>query len=218
MQMQKEMSGASTMMFWLIVAIAAIALIWAWFMPVEISVAALGQIYYLGEPQAVDAGPGGVTYSPLAKSFAHVERDAALIQIAPEDGEPFTVGAPDEGALIWQRSLIKGDRVQEGERIAVVYPDDPLGLLIRLSDQDIRKVELGMDVRVKLDAFPMQDYGVLYGKIVDITPELGANGLIDTQVLVSLEGVSSNIALRPGLIASADVIIGRTTLLRRILR
>ena len=140
--MRKELSAANNIMFWLIVAAAVSALAWAYFMPVEISVAALGQISYLGEPQAVIASHGGTAEAPSVKSFEHVDRGDALIRVMPDSGQTVTVSAPGDGALIWQRGLISGDRIMAGERLAIVYPDEPLGLLIRLSDRDMRKIEL----------------------------------------------------------------------------
>ena len=207
-------------MFWLIVASAAAALIWAYFMPIEVSVAAMGQIHYMGEPQAVSAEHSGVVRQTYVKSFAHVEKGAPVISVLPDEttaGKPITVSAPGNGALIWQRGYIQGDRVQANERLAIVYPDEPLGLLIRLSDNDIRKIDTGMTVRVRLDAYPYQDYGVLYGTVSGISPTLDVNGQISTDVLVTLADVTPEMALRPGLTAVTEIITGQTTLLKQIL-
>ena len=216
--MKNDLSKFSAAMYWLILAAVAVALVWAYFMPQEIIVAAAGQIHYLGEPQAVSAIADGTAESPQVKSFDHVDEGATLIHIVSDRGRTYALSAPGGGAAIWTRSLIKGDRVQENERIAVIYPDDTMGMLIHLSDRDVRKIDVGMQVRIRLDAYPFQDYGAVYGTVYDITPELGAGGRIETYVLVSLDDVSPAITLRPGLSASADIIVGHTTLLRRLLR
>ena len=215
--MKKELSKASMMMYWIIVASAVAVLIWAYFMPVEISVSATGQIHYLGEPHAITAGPGGIVEARQAKSFTHVDEGAALIRILPDGGQAFDVASPGDGAVIWYRSLIRGDRVQADERLAALYPDDTYGLLIRLSDRDVRKIEPGMQVRISLDAYPFQEYGMVYGTVHDVTLELNASGWVDVDVLITLDSDTSAMTLRPGLTASADILVGRTTLLRQLL-
>lgn len=110
-----------------------------------------------------------------------------------------------------------GQVVQPGQTIAEVAPQSaPLVLLAILSNQEAGFVKTGMPVKVKMDAYPYQDYGILPGKVISISPDakrderLGA--VYQVQVAIERNYVTARdqiIKFKPGQTATADIVIRR---------
>ncbi len=227
--MKKELSFTYNLLF-LILATTLAGVLWAYFLPVELSILARGQISFLGEPRALSAANDGIVEKVLVKMASEVSNEQVvltyyqskdgLLEANDEDVKLRSLRNTIDGVLMWQRDLMSGDRVREGERLAVVYPATPLGLEIHLQDRDLGRVQQGMTVRISLDAYPYQNYGVVYGKVQDfslqISPEPGRE--MELVVLVSIEKTPQEaIRLRPGLAANVEIITGKTNLLKKLL-
>jgi hemolysin D len=108
-----------------------------------------------------------------------------------------------------------GEVVQPGKTIAEVAPKDaPLVLSAKIPNREAGFIKKDMPVKVKLDAYPYQDYGVISGKVTSISAdakedekfgeiynvevELERNYVIDRQ---------DRVAFKAGQTASADIII-----------
>lgn len=228
--MKKELSAFTYTLFYLILAIALAGVSWAYFLPVELSILARGQVGFLGEPQALSAAHNGIVEKVLVKTASEVSNDQEILTYRsrdagfdPANGEEaklLSLQNTADGVLMWQRELMRGDMVREGERLAVVYPAAPVGIEIHLQDRELGRVQQGMTVRIALDAYPHQNYGVIYGKVQDFSlqmgPEPGREMVL--VVLVSIEKIPrESIRLRPGLAANVEIITGKSSLLKKIL-
>lgn len=110
-----------------------------------------------------------------------------------------------------------GEVVQAGQTIAEMAPQNaPLVLSAILANEQAGFVKTGMPVQIKLDAYPYQDYGIVPGKVISISPDakpdqrLGA--VYRVEVELARNYVTANnqtINFRPGQTASADIIIRR---------
>lgn len=228
--MKKEMSAATYTLFYLILATALAGVIWAYFLPVELSILARGQVSFLGEPRALSATHNGIVEKVLVKTASEVSNDQEILSYRSRDAvfddvkgggtKLQSLQNTADGVLMWQRELMRGDMVREGERLAVVYPAAPIGLEIHLLDRDLGRVQQGMTVRIALDAYPHQNYGVIYGEVQDFSLQMGPEPgrEMELVVLVSIEKISREaIRLRPGLVANVEIITGKTTLLKKVL-
>ena len=64
-----------------------------------------------------------------------------------------------------------GSVVQPGQMLAQIAPKNtPFVLKAKIASQDSGFLEKGMPVKMKFDAYPFQDYGVLAGKVKWISP------------------------------------------------
>jgi HlyD family secretion protein len=125
---------------------------------------------------------------------------------APVDGVVSSLNIPNPGEV-----------VQPGQTIAEMAPQNaPLVLSASLPNQEAGFVKIGMPAQVKLDAFPYQDYGMVTGKVLSISPDakpderLGA--VYRVQVALDRSYVTANhqtIKLKAGQTASAEIIIRR---------
>jgi len=123
--------------------------------------------------------------------------------------------APVTGVISALNIRNTGEVVQPGETIAEVTPNHaPLVLEVSLPNREAGFVKTGMPVQVKFDAFPYQNYGVIPGKVVSISPDAKTDERLGVfyRVEVSLDrdSVKANNQtwkLKAGQTATAEIVI-----------
>ncbi|MCU0569792.1 MAG: HlyD family type I secretion periplasmic adaptor subunit [Oculatellaceae cyanobacterium Prado106] len=129
--------------------------------------------------------------------------------------------APVSGLISTLKVRNSGEVTQPGQTFAEIAPENtPLILSALLPNQEAGLVKLGMQVQVKLDAFPYQDYGTILGKVTAIAPDAQSHekfGLVYpieiTLDRTTMRDQQQSIRLKAGQTAQADII----TRQRRIL-
>ncbi|MTJ11215.1 HlyD family efflux transporter periplasmic adaptor subunit [Anabaena sp. UHCC 0187] len=128
------------------------------------------------------------------------------------------VRSPIDGTIFELPIKKPGSVVQPGQMIAQVAPKNAaLILKARMPSQHSGFVKVGMPVKIKFDAYPFQEYGILSGRITWISPnskiqENSSNRIETYELDIALENPyiqvgNKQIALIPGQTASAEVII-----------
>lgn len=80
--------------------------------------------------------------------------------------------APVAGTVFQLPISKPGAVVQPGQNIAQLAPhDSPLVLRARMSSSESGFLEVGLPVKVKFDAYPFQDYGIVTGSLTWISPD-----------------------------------------------
>jgi HlyD family secretion protein len=91
-------------------------------------------------------------------------------------------------------------------------------------NKDIAFIETGLPVKLKFDAFPFQDYGIVDGTVIEVSPDAQTDKdsnsfykvmIAPRQTEISAKG--KNVSLRPGLALSAEIVTERKTILGLIL-
>jgi multidrug efflux pump subunit AcrA (membrane-fusion protein) len=98
-----------------------------------------------------------------AKSFAEALRAQmdSLRILAPVDGSVSNLTLTGAGEL-----------VSVGTTVMELIPDGgQLVAEVQIANKDIAQLRLGMPTKIKLDAYPYQDWGVLTGKVVEISQD-----------------------------------------------
>jgi len=123
--------------------------------------------------------------------------------------------APVDGAISSLNLRNSGEVVQVGQTIAEIAPENaPLILHAILPNREAGFAKVGMPVQVKFDAFPYQEYGMVSGKVISISPDakpdekLGA--VYRVEVALDRNSVTANnqtIQFKSGQTASADIVI-----------
>jgi hemolysin D len=128
------------------------------------------------------------------------------------------VRSPIDG-IIFELPITKpGAVVQPGQRIAQIAPQNAgIVLKAQMPSQDSGFLKVGMPVKVKFDAYPFQEYGIVEGKVTWISPDSKVSqtpqGNIENYELeVSLDKTyvdngNKRITLTAGQTANAEVII-----------
>ncbi len=128
------------------------------------------------------------------------------------------VRSPIDGTIFELPVTKPGEVVQVGQRIAHIAPQNsPIVLKANIPIQDSGFLNVGMSVKVKFDAFPFQEYGIVEGKVAWISPDSKINqtpqGNIETyelEIVLEQNYVQSGakrIPLNPGQTANAEVIL-----------
>ncbi len=128
------------------------------------------------------------------------------------------IRSPIDGTIFELPIKKPGSVVQLGEMIAQIAPQNAaLILKARMPSQNSGFVKVGMPVKIKFDAYPFQEYGILSGHINWISPnskiqENSGNRIETYELDITLENPyiqvgNKQIPLTPGQTASAEVII-----------
>jgi hemolysin D len=108
-----------------------------------------------------------------------------------------------------------GEVVQPGKTVAEIAPKGaPLVLSAKVPNREAGFIKKDMPVKVKLDAYPYQDYGVISGKVTSVSADAKEDEKLGEiyNVEVELErnyvlDRQDRIAFKAGQTASADIII-----------
>ena len=224
--MGNKMPAYTFVLYYLILALVLAGVIWAYFLPVEITVAGRGFVSFLGEPQAVSAPLDATVDSVRSRGASTVKKGDILLDFraqraeTPEETAAAAIPSPADGVLLWQRDLLRGDFIRAGERLALVYPASPIGVKVYLPEKDMGRIKAGMPVRISLDAYPYQNYGLIRGTVRDFVLEnSGDPGReMHLALYVNLEETSQELSnIKPGLAANVEIITGKTRLLKQML-
>ncbi|MEH2226305.1 HlyD family efflux transporter periplasmic adaptor subunit [Nostoc sp.] len=128
------------------------------------------------------------------------------------------VRSPINGVIFELPTTKAGAVVQVGQRIAQIAPTKTdFVLRANMPNQDSGFLKLGMPVKIKFDAYPFQEYGIVQGKVTWISPDSKVSqtpqGNIETYELeITLDqqyvqNGNKRIRLGAGQTANAEVII-----------
>ncbi|WP_353931154.1 HlyD family efflux transporter periplasmic adaptor subunit [Okeanomitos corallinicola TIOX110] len=134
-----------------------------------------------------------------------------------KDGE--TIKAPVAGT-IYKIEATKGP-VQSGEELLSIVPEGEEMLLeVKVLNRDIGFIRQGMKAKVKLATFPFQEFGVVDGEVINISP----NAVIDEKLglvfptRIKLNQHSMNlrgkkVEFTPGMSANAEIVTRKKSVL-----
>lgn len=124
--------------------------------------------------------------------------------------------------------LVKGDYLSSGTQVLSILPEESsmYKAYIYVSNEDIGKLEVGMDVKFNVYAYPNTDYGYLTGEITKISEDLKVDSSSSTSyylveaALDSVEMIDENgdsVQLKSGMACNAKIITERESILKYLL-
>lgn len=128
------------------------------------------------------------------------------------------VKAPVAGTVFDLPIEAEGAVVQPGNRLLEIAPQGtPLILRAQMATSESGSVTKGMPVKIKFDAYPFQDFGIIEGKLIEVSPTTSEIDTSEGKTLAYDLKIELNqtcmptpkecITLRPGDTAIAEVII-----------
>ncbi len=128
------------------------------------------------------------------------------------------VRSPINGVIFELPTTKAGAVVQAGQRVAQIAPKNAdFVLKANMPNQDSGFLKLGMPVKVKFDAYPFQEYGIVEGKVTWISPDSkvsqtpqGNTESYELEITLDqqyVENGNKRIPLSAGQTANAEVII-----------
>ena len=129
--------------------------------------------------------------------------------------EKRSLRSPVAGTVLAFNVVNTGKVVQSGETVAEIAPQgSPLVLSAVLPDREAGFVEKGMAAQVKFDAYSYQDYGVIPGKVISVSPDTKTDEKLGAVYRVKIElernyitNDLKKILFKPGQTATADIVI-----------
>ena len=149
----------------------------------------------------------------LAEVQSKIAETEHLVAAARTKLEQMYLYAPVDGIVSSLNVKNNGEVTQPGQTIAEIAPEGaPLMLSAVLPNRDAGFVREGMDVQIKFDAFPYQDYGIVSGTVTSISPDtkvdekLGAVYTVEIALESSSAIAAQRMQLKAGQTASAEII------------
>lgn len=132
--------------------------------------------------------------------------------------------APFTGVIYNQKATL--GPIQQGEELLSLLPQDrDLVLEVKILNRDIGFVRPGMKAKVKLATFPYQEFGIIEGEVVSVSPdavvEKDANGqdmgpVFPAKVKVDRKSIpvrGKEVELSPGMAGTADIVTRKKSIL-----
>ena len=109
-----------------------------------------------------------------------------------------------------------GDTVSSTQELAYIVPiNEPIEMFCYVKNMDIADIDIGMDVEIKLDAYPYNKYGTVKGKVKYISPSSFVNDQLGSVYLIKVRVLnkSNEIKLTSGLTGNVEIKIGKRTVM-----
>jgi multidrug efflux pump subunit AcrA (membrane-fusion protein) len=154
--------------------------------------------------------------------IARLESDASALELGLRQT---TVTAPASGILTTLDVRGPGAVLQPGQQIGTIAPAGTRLLVeAQVPNKDMTFIETGLTAKLKFDSFPYQDYGTVDGSIIYVSPDAQVSEESGSfyKVLIAPEQTSvkakgKDIALRPGLSLTAEIVTDRKSILNLLL-
>lgn len=135
------------------------------------------------------------------------------------------VKATKSGVVNTNVDLVKGDVLTSGLEVLTIIPEDDTKFKVNIyvSNSDIGKLKVGMEVKLNIYALPNNDYGYVYGTITKISKDLKvdsnkasgyylAEASLNNTVLYNSKGEET--AIKTGMACQAQMITESKSILK----
>lgn len=141
----------------------------------------------------------------------------ARLAVAETQASLASVTTPVTGIVAEMKVTGTGEMIELGGLVATIVPEGvPLIVEAAVPNRDVAFVRPGIDGRVKVDAYPFQEFGTLRARVQTVLPTLGT----DNSFLVKLALLETTIGSRgerlplfPGLTVDAELMTARRRLI-----
>lgn len=160
------------------------------------------------------------------------DRDSSSGQLQKADkrNKLVSLTAPSDAVVLEIAKRSIGSVVREAEPLFTLVPlDAPIEVEAQIDSSDIGDVKLGDSVKIKFDAFPFQKYGTMSGQVRTLSEDAFArepnqmrqgqqgDAYYITRIQINegstLRMAGKNFRLLPGLTLSAEVVVGRRSII-----
>ena len=169
------------------------------------------------------------TTGPVAAALEQQNRLGRLqseIKAAELSLKQAAITAPAKGIVTNLAVRAPGAVVETGKDLLTIIPANARWLLeTQVSNKDIAFVERGTAAKLKFDAFPYQEYGIIEGEVVEIAPAAEADAKtgesfykvwVEPRTMSVMPKNEKPVAFKPGMTATADIVLRRKSILSQI--
>lgn len=167
----------------------------------------------------------GQVLAQLSQSREELAKKKGEIAVADKQKkERETIKAPFDG-IVFNPKVTQGP-VQQGEELLSLLPQNQdLVLEVKVTNRDIGFIRKTMRAKVKMATFPYQEFGIIDGDVIDVSPdavvEKDENGqdmgpVFPVRVRLNQKTVvvrGKPVELTPGMVATAEIVTGKKSVL-----
>jgi hemolysin D len=163
------------------------------------------------------------TESEIATLATEIAQSQSEIASAQYKLKQTVLKAPVKGTVFDLPIQKPGDVLQPGDKVAEIAPENsPLVVIAQMATSESGSLAKGMPVKLKFDAYPFQDYGIVTGKLTSISPTSKQDKVANYNLEIKLDRdclptANKCIALRPGDTVAAEVIVRQRRIIDFIL-
>jgi HlyD family secretion protein len=141
------------------------------------------------------------------------------LEQAKRQKEESTVDSPVDG-IIYSMKATRGP-VQAGEELLSILPKgEDVILEVKVLNRDIGFIKEGMRAKVKMATFPFQEYGIVEGEVINVSPnaivEKDVGLVFPTRVKLKKSAINvrgREVELTPGMAATAELVTRQKSIL-----
>lgn len=144
----------------------------------------------------------------------------SIISQGEEWNSKYILQSSETGNLVYSGTLQENQIVSSGQVVFYINPgnDAFFGEMI-IPQDNMGKVQEGQRVLIKLKSYPFEEFGIINGRIENISAiPLSDGAYISTVSFIIEERNKNSIKLKPGMLANAEIITQDATIFTRILR
>ncbi len=160
------------------------------------------------------------TENALWEEYLQVQTSCMALELEVQQWmETHVLFVPIDGKIVFPERLMEGQSVDQGNTLfSIILPGagQDLAAVGPLSGQGTGKVEPGMTVKLRLQAYPYKEFGELSGKVERIG-EVSASGFFEIVISFPNDRKFESMELKPGMQGIARVITEDRSLLERFL-
>ncbi|NBW41672.1 HlyD family efflux transporter periplasmic adaptor subunit [bacterium] len=153
-----------------------------------------------------------------AESVQSIEKNDITNQIRElkQRSRKFDILSPISGTLQSLNIQAKGERVQAGDLLATIVPEEGLIASVQVSSRLSAPIKPGTSAEITVDAFPSSDYGTIEGVVTTISPTTSSPDRQATtpayvaRIALNPDSVPQNLppdALRSGMGITASIVL-----------
>jgi multidrug efflux pump subunit AcrA (membrane-fusion protein) len=173
----------------------------------------------------VSAAEAGVVERVVAGPGQHVRKGEPVLLLRPagwvEGAEPTAVAADADGVVLELPAADRGVAVGKGDLLWTLHPDGAgLRVELKLPNRDVGRVQPGMPISLRVDAYPVAEFGVVRTEVGVIAPAAREDPQLGWVYPVSaklpqawIEAHGKRFQVRPGMTATAEIVVGRRSML-----
>lgn len=107
----------------------------------------------------------------LMKYKTALKETNSNLEQAHKEKDFYTIKAPVSGNIEQFTGIYQGSTLRSGETVAIISPDSTLISEFYISPKDIGYLNNDIIVRIQVDAFNYNEWGILQGKIISISSD-----------------------------------------------
>lgn len=136
--------------------------------------------------------------------------------------ETYLIKSPVDGYVNMITIISTGQTITAGSTVATIVPTES-SLIVEcyIPDSNRGDIDIGMETKIKLAAYPFSDYGEITGKVQYISPSTFSTEAYGNVYVVNVgierEDINSEIELTSGLSGNVEILVGKRTVIRYFL-